>query len=118
MVGNTNGQFIDKVTPITLTANQTNVPSIGVSTRAYRIGRMVFATFYCQVSANLASDSTLISGLPIPMGSTTWGFVMSTNVGNYSYRAKVNSSGNILTEGAWATTQGWYMGTVAYVTAS
>ena len=103
---------------ITLTANTTNVPSIGTSTRAYRIGRMVFATIYCQASASLATNSLLISGLPVPIGSTLWGFAMSTNVGNYSYRAKVDSSGNILTEGAWATTQAWYMGNVAYVTAS
>lgn len=104
------------VQEISLTANSTNVNSIGASTRAYRIGRMVFVTIYCQISANVAAGADLISGLPAPQGSASVYFPMATNSGNYAYRAKISPSGVVQTEGsAFSSSQSWYVGNVTYV---
>ena len=103
------------VQTITLTASA-NLNAIGTSTKAYRVGRLVIVHMYSQIIANVAGSADLISGLPAPL-STPY-FVLSTNVGNYSYRAKITSNGVVQTEGAFASTQSWYAGSVVYISAS
>ena len=100
---------------ITLTANETNVGSIGASTRAYRIGRMVFVTLYMQIKASVSADAELISGLPVPMGNTSLFFSMSVNSGNYAYRMKVDTSGVVRPVSALASSQAWYVACFSYV---
>lgn len=103
------------VQTISLTANSTNVNSIGASTRAYRIGRMVFVTLYTQIKADVASDAELISGLPAPLGATSVFFPAVVNSGNYGYRMKVDTNGVIRPVNALASSQAWYVACFSYV---
>ena len=103
---------------IELTANSTNVNSIGASTRAYRIGRMVFVTLYTQIKASVSADAELISGLPAPLGNTSLFFSMSVNSGNYAYRMKVDTNGVIRPVSALASSQAWYVACFSYISAS
>jgi hypothetical protein len=106
------------VQEIELTANATNVNSIGASTRAYRIGRMVFATLYTQIKADVAADAELISGLPAPLGNTSVFFPAVVNSGNYAYRMKVDTNGVIRPVNAVASSQAWYVACFSYISAT
>lgn len=103
---------------ITLSENTTTVNNIGTATKAYKVGKLVIGTVYCQIKANVADGQDLISGLPAPYASGTYYFPMASNVGNFGYRAKITSDGKIQTVGAYATTQGWYVGNFIYISAS
>lgn len=103
---------------IELTENSTNVGSIGASTRAYRIGRMVFVTLYTQIKASVSADAELISGLPAPLGNTSLFFSMSVNSGNYAYRMKVDTNGVVRPVSALASSQAWYVACFSYISAS
>lgn len=103
---------------ITLTENTTTVNNIGVATKVYKVGKLVIGTVYCQIKANVADGQDLISGLPAPYASGTYYFPMASNVGNFGYRAKITSDGKIQTVGAYATTQGWYVGNFVYISAT
>ena len=105
----------DAVQTISLTANNTNVNGIGASTRAYRIGRMVFVTLYTQIKASVSADAELISGLPAPMGNTSLFFSMSVNSGNYAYRMKVDTSGVVRPVSALSSSQAWYVACFSYI---
>lgn len=103
------------VQTISLTANSDNVNSIGASTRAYRIGRMVFVTLYTQIKASVATDAELISGLPAPLGSTSLFFPAVVNSGNYAYRMKVDTNGVVRPVNALASSQAWYVACFSYI---
>ena len=106
------------VQTISLTANSTNVNSIGSSTRAYQIGRMVFVTLYTQIKADVVADAELISGLPAPLGATSLFFPAVVNSGSYGYRMKVDTNGVVRPVNALASYQAWYVACFSYVTAS
>lgn len=103
---------------IELSANATNVNSVGASTRAYRIGRMVFVTLYTQIKADVAADAELISGLPAPLGATSVFFPATVNSGNYGYRMKLDTGGVIRPVNALASTQAWYVACFSYISAT
>ena len=103
---------------ITLTENTTTVNNIGAATKAYKIGRLVIGTIYCQIKANVADGQDLISGLPAAYNNGIYYFPLNTNTANYGYRARLSSDGKIQTVGAFASTQSWYVGNFIYISAT
>lgn len=119
----TDGIYIDEYNYIGFTLpraeldwmpNDTYVTGSGYS-MVYTYGALCICLFNLQLVASIPTQTTLMTGLPIP-GTTVVPFALCNT--SVSAKVRIRDNGTLETDGVSPATAGWYNGCVVYPTTS